>query len=228
MGLAVVHRPSLLSRVPSPRDWTRPILRVSTTMDGMVQQPDPARRFNGGDGPSTETRAELLKTAYEEGRRAVDDQLAELDSMRQRSVQYMAFVASATAFLVGSGLGADRDRGIGFHGLAGLATGLGVLALILLSFILMAIVFTTDSRLFITHARWNFRLRPKVLVTGWIAPEVGAASEAEFYEDLALHYEDKLEENERWLKQIRRWYWGFILSGAAQVILWVWFMWRFA
>jgi hypothetical protein len=47
----------------------------------------------------------MYRIAYDEGKRLVDTQLAELNGMRDRSVQFLAFVGSATAFLVGTSLG---------------------------------------------------------------------------------------------------------------------------
>jgi hypothetical protein len=42
----------------------------------------------------------MYKMAYDEAKRLVDDQVAELDGIRQRSVQFLAFIGTGTAFLV--------------------------------------------------------------------------------------------------------------------------------
>lgn len=195
----------------------------------MSSDRDPRRSFNTERGSKLNSqRIGLLKTAYEEGRKALDDQIAELDAMKQRTVQYMAFVASATAFLVGSALSADRVRSATFLKWATSATAVSILALVFLTFILLSIVWSPTGKKWLGRALWNFQVKPQVLVEKWIAPELGAADAEEFYEDLALHYGDKLEENEKNLSQIRRWYWLVIVAGGLQVVLWVWVVWRFA
>ena len=165
----------------------------------------------------------MYRVAYEEGVRAVDDQIAELDSMRQRSVQFLAFVGSATAFLVGTGLG-GAARTPAFYAVAATATVLALFSLTMVAFILLSI----ECRHGLHRVLWNFRLEPSTLVEKWIDPDVGAASESEYYRALALQYDKMSAENDGPLKTVRRWYWLFLLLGSTQVMLWASLVWAFA
>lgn len=171
-------------------------------------------------GVADEARVSMYKAAYDEGKRKVDDQLAELDSMRARSVQFLAFVGSATAFLVAAGL-RQTHRTDGFYVVAGLATFVSVMSIALVTSILTAL------RLF-RHTRWDFRINSKVLVEEWIDPEVGATSEARFFRDIALHYHTMATKNDPPLQRLRGRYIAFLTCGSFQVILWAALVWGYA
>ena len=79
--------------------------------------------------------APLERLAYEEGKRALADQTDELNGIRNRAVSYMAFVGSATAFLVGTGLKAAH-RDAWFYSLAVLASAASLSTLALISLVL--------------------------------------------------------------------------------------------
>ena len=164
----------------------------------------------------------MYKDAYEEGKRLVDSQSAEIDSMRQRSVQFVAFVGSATAFLVGTSLQAV-SRTPPFYVLAVSATAFSIIMVASLVFVLLGLVWIKGFR----RAKWNFRSSPRILVERWIEPDVGAHAEAEYYHDLAIHYDDKAKENRPWLAQLRRWYAALIVSGATGLLVWVTLFWMF-
>jgi len=161
----------------------------------------------------------MYKVAYEEGKRLVDDQLAELDSMRQRSVQFLAFVGSATAFLVGTGL-TTPTRDTWFFILASSATFLS------LSAILMVLAVLVSSRRLSSPApyEFDFRVLPGKLVE-WIEPEVPQPDEVDFLRALANQYQSMYEHNEQGLKLVRKYYLLFIVMGFLQLSFWVSLAW---
>jgi hypothetical protein len=172
-------------------------------------------------GKPRDDKPELYKLAYEEGQRTVDDQLSELDSMRQRSVQFLAFVGTATAFLVGTSLRAYPHSEI-FFILAGAAT-----ALALATIGLCVAVLNASRKLWSpTPVDWSFRLSPSVLVK-WIEPDVHPPSDADFYKHLALHYEEMATENDVPLHRIRNRYLTFLGVGFLQLTLWLAVAWIF-
>src|SRR4051812_4074570 len=57
---------------------------------------------------STET--DLYKVALEEERRLLDRQRGNLDNIRARTLQFLAFIGASTAFLAGSSLNADTGK----------------------------------------------------------------------------------------------------------------------
>src|SRR5664280_1806938 len=83
----------------------------------------PGRRGGSGDA------AALYRIAYEEGKRALDDQVDELNGIRGRAVQFTAFVGSSTAFLAAVGLRTGPDRSWLFYVLAGVASALSLFAI---------------------------------------------------------------------------------------------------
>jgi hypothetical protein len=178
----------------------------------------------------------MYKIAYDEAKAVCSDQVAELDSMRQRSVQFLAFAGSATGFLVGAGL---RDvpasqRSWDFFALAGTASLASLASILYVSFILLALIPDSGQRKRFVRPRrlhsavWNFQMDADRFVTGWIDPEVGAPSEMRFYRDLALHYGEKAQENEPQLDTIRAWYLRFVIAASAQVVAWAAVIWIYA
>lgn len=178
----------------------------------------------------------MYKVAYEEAKRVCLEQLAELDSMRQRSVQFLAFAGSATAFLVGTGLSNQPgdERSLAFFVHAGIASAASVASIIYVASILLSLVPPVGARgsllrpWRLRRAMWNFQLDARVFVEEWIDPEVGRSSEADFYRDLALHYGEKDGENESQLDTIRAWYLRFVIAGSTQIVLWAALVWIYA
>jgi hypothetical protein len=159
----------------------------------------------------------MYKIAYEEGKRLVDDQLAELDGMRQRSVQFLAFVGSATAFLVGTSLGrVGTSPGLAYGivalVLAIVASLAAAVAIVLVVFILLAL--SKKGRI-----KFEFRLSPAVLVE-MIDPEVPQKEEAAFMRRLALDYGEMHDTNETSIIKLRKCYTAFIALGFSQLVLW--------
>lgn len=163
----------------------------------------------------------MLKVACDEGRRAIEDQVSELDSMRQRAVQFLAFVGSATGFMVGAGLGASA-RPKGFEPLALAATASSLLTILLVAFLLLGIVFESWRP---RRSKWLVRINAGRLVREWIGPDIGVSKEAEFYQDLALAFEKMAKNNKPALEALRRWYWILLVVGSAQVSLWALLVW---
>ena len=183
---------------------------------------------SGGTSPRGKSADDLLgmyKLAYEEGKRTVDDQIAELDSIRGKSVQYLAFLGAATAFLVGTGLSyADRSKGVFVT--AAVATMLSGLALSLCLSILTASrpPWPTPKR--DSWERWAFRMSPGNLL-GWIESDVGRPTEVQFYRALAQKLEIMATENDPIMEKIRRRYYWFLASGVGQLIAWTTLAWLY-
>jgi hypothetical protein len=135
---------------------------------------------------------DLYRIAYQEGQRSLDDQQDELKGLRDRAVQFTAFVGTATAFLVGAGLHpAHRDTA--FYALATTASVLSAILILLL----FALLRPPARKL------WHYRLSAQSLITGWIETEVPPPSEAYFLRSLAERYDQMRVENERLLGSLR-------------------------
>lgn len=198
----------------------------------------PERRLGrSADSAEEGVRVELLKAAYEAGHRALDQQYSALTAIRQRSVQFMAFVGSATAFLVGSAISAAPTRGILFYVSLVSATVISLASLLFLFLVLLALVRKPDldaegNRKLSLHKRhywmiwrwgraeWNFSVDPEVLIEDWVNPRINPSGISEFYRDLALHSQSQLDENDFYMVQIYRWYNLFVAFAALQVIAW--------
>lgn len=172
-------------------------------------------------GKTREDKAELYKLAYEEGKRTVDDQIAELDSIRQRSVQFLAFIGTATAFLVGTSLKLPT-RTLAFYVIAVLASLLMLASVALCLSLLIASVKPWSRK----AQDWSFRLKPKSLVA-WIEPDVRQPSESDYYRALAEVYEDMADENSVGLDDIRRSYIWFLGIAFVQLTLWLVLAWLY-
>jgi hypothetical protein len=158
--------------------------------------------------------ADLYRVAYQEGQRALNDQQDELKGMRDRAVSFTAFIGAATAFLVGTGLHANHRDAL-FYSLAGVASVLSAIFIILLSALLSP-----------GHKRqWHYRMEPKKLITGWIETEVPLPSEAHFFRALAGTYDEMRQINEELLSSLRRLYRWLIVVGAAQITVWAALLW---
>lgn len=191
--------------------------------DQVSEQPAKPQSKNGTPRRRTrEDRPELYKLAYEEGKRAVDDQLSELDSMRQRSVQFLAFVGSASAFLVGTSLKAT-ERSLVFYSIAITASILTLLTLALCLSLLTA----TRRLLGGGLEQWSFRLSPSALVK-WIEPDVRPPSEADFFRALAERYEGMATDNSRSLSKVRSRYSAFLGVAVLQLTFWLVLAWLYA
>src|SRR5690242_14732728 len=107
-----------------------------------------------------EDDADLYKASYEEGQRALDNQWDELQGMRNRAVMLTSFIGAATAFLVGTGLHTSQRDAL-FYTLAGLASALSVV------YILLLLVLLRPGQ----KKQWTYRIEPKELIKGYIETE---------------------------------------------------------
>lgn len=166
--------------------------------------------------------APLYQLAYEEGRRTVDDQMAELSSIRQNTVQFLAFVGATTGFLIGAGLPGIDSRGPSFYFIAISATVLSIVSVSICASIL------TASRHFWggSSLKWSFRLLPGNLMK-WVDADI-PPTPAQFYSKLAEVYAQMEHENSGGLKAIRARYVAFLITGFAQLCAWVSLVWIFA
>lgn len=185
---------------------------------------------------------ELYKVIYDESVRLLSDQLQELAAFRTRTVQYLALIGTATAFLVGTGLsGGHRDDG--FFVLAGIASAAFVVTLLYGMQVLTGVVhqkpwFTTKSpeELACAKKKWhtprlNFYFSARALSTLADNPiEVGKDKYygvAAMLKKLALDAEKYHDENERLIDILKHAYQLCILSGFFQLLLWGAVAWRY-
>lgn len=171
-----------------------------------------------GKDPTRQDQLALYTIAYDEGKRTINDQLSELDSMRQRSVQFLAFIGSATAFLVGTSL-KSVARPAEFYFVAVAAT-----VLTLASVVLCILLLRASRKTFGKGDDWDFRVSPNRLLL-WIEAEVGQPSSTDFVRALAVHYGKMIETNERALQAVRTRYMVFLLITVGQLILWLILAW---
>lgn len=157
----------------------------------------------------------LYKVAYEESKRALDDQIAEIDGVRGRVAQFLAFVGTATAFLIGTGL-RSPDRDPWFYGLAVLGSTLTLAVMIMLGMLFI------DGKSM--HWRVGLRLSAKDLVR-WIEPHIRAPDEVDFVRAVTIANGELAEANDVGLARLRLLYVGFLASGIAQLTIWAALVW---
>jgi hypothetical protein len=165
----------------------------------------------------------LYKVAFGESQRALDDQVDELNQARQRAVAFLAFVGTATGFLVGSGL-KNTTRSPLFYALAALGTLLALAALACL-FYLLSPVRREEGRL--RKAQWEYRLSGTELMS-WIDAEVGQPSEYAYIAAVTNEYETMIGANDKTLSYLRRAYVMLIVLGLLQLTVWTTLAWAFA
>jgi hypothetical protein len=158
--------------------------------------------------------AELYQIVYEESQRTLDDQKDELNSIRDRTVQFVIFIGAATAFLVGTGL-QNSNRDTSFYVLAAIASAVSI-AMIGLLFALL-----NPS----TRNEWNYRVSADALISGWIENEVPRPSKPQFIRALAMINDDSQRKNEKLLTPLRKRYRYLIAVGAFQIVLWAALVW---
>ncbi len=181
----------------------------------------PSPSLTPDDGKGEAARVSMYKAAFEEGKRALADQLSELESMRTRAVQVLAFTGSATAFLVGAGLKPDPShRTFWFFALAIAATLVSVLGIVNVMLLLI-------SRAKGGALTWNFRVSSKILAEQWVSPQVGAKTESRFFRDLAVHYDKMFEENKTAITWTQKKYRFVLVVCSTQIILWAALVWAF-
>jgi hypothetical protein len=165
------------------------------------------------DRPTMDKNVELYEIAYDQSKLALEDQSADLNNMRTRSVQYLAFVASATAFLATAVI-RSSDRHAAFYTFAWIGTALAVAVLAAEGFLL---------------SPWMTRLKrradPQLLLKTWIERDVPAPSRAEMLREMALRQEQWERDNDHVISRVRVLYFLLVLLGAGQVAAWATLAW---
>lgn len=158
----------------------------------------------------------MLQHAFDEGKRLLDAQLSELDGIRQRTVQFLSFVGTACAFLVGAGLNSPT-RDLRFTLLAILGATLFLVALYLAFCVLRG---GNPMVRWGAPLDWTFRTQPGKLMS-YLGYDIGRPDEAGFLDDLIGKYQDYAETNEANLHVLRRTYWGYLMIMSTQLALWI-------
>lgn len=164
----------------------------------------------------------LYKVAFEESVRALEDQVKELDGIRQRLVSFLAFVGSATAFLVGSSLkpleGTAANRDLWFYLLAIGGTVVVIIALGCAIYLL----WPGSTELKVTASA-------RLIISRTIEREVPAVeSDGDLYRELAVHYDRGRCANDEVLDRVKKFYFWAIVGGVVQLGFWVALVWYFA
>jgi len=160
---------------------------------------------------------EVYKHVVEVGLDALNDQLKELEGIRSRTVQFLAFVGTATAFLVGTSLRGSSDAGTVFNVVGVIATlGIGVLLMLCLS-ILMGAKHWYGGR----SMNWDFQDDPMAYLE-WIdgGDSVRPKSNVVFYRYRAQRMSKQLQSNDGYLQKIRARYIFFLIAGIAVLSTW--------
>lgn len=158
--------------------------------------------------------AKLYRVAYEEGRKSIADQAVELSGIRTRAVSYMAFIGTATAFLVTTTL-KSASSAWPFYTLAILASLLMVWALFQL------------GRTIWPARKFTFRIDPLEIINRYIEREVPAPSENELLRKLSKFYGNYIDNNEIQLKRVRSAFTQVVLFGGVSLFCWTITVWLF-
>jgi hypothetical protein len=203
-----------------------------------VVAPSNARdpRPNAKESMKPDDLLALYKTAYDEGKKALTEQLAVVNNLRQRAVQYMAFVGTATGFLVGTSASfLPRPAGSWSEPALPVVTGFGVVSILLLVLILVGFVWIfvpmtpkserKKDRRGPQFAKWQRGIGSGQLVELWIDPEVGGKDPIAYYRELAIDYGDFHEQNDRYLLQQTSMFVLLLVVGALSLFGWVLIVW---
>lgn len=157
----------------------------------------------------------LYRLAFEESRRTLDDQIDEVNGIRQRVSQYLAFVGTASAFLVGTGLGHGNRTGT-FYAIA--ITG-SIVSLCALSAGLRVLLMWEGAVPHGKYHTWRFRLSANKLMH-WIEPDVPQPDETDLLRALALRHDEMAEHNDDNLDRLRHAYAWCVGLGFVQLLVW--------
>lgn len=199
---------------------SRAVSRPEQPQSEIVAQPEPVRQPTRSEVAES---APLYRIAYEASQRSLDDQLDELNRLRDRAVQFVAFVGAATAFLAGTGLLHPTHRDGSYYGLAIAGS---VLSLIMIGLLFSLLI--PRSRALLRSGKdqmWRNRVSARLLIADWIEPQVPHMSEGDLLRALARQYDDYRASNEDFLGALRRSYRWLIVIGSAQVTVWAALVW---
>jgi hypothetical protein len=167
----------------------------------------------------TDDAAKLYKIAFDESVRTLEQQAAELSAIRQRLVQFLAFVGTATAFLVGTSLrpaaaGETIRRGAEFMPLCISGTVAMGLTLVLT----LILLFPKQTPLTVVSSARD-------IMDGVHRDVSPTDTEAHLLHDLAWYYDGYVEENKPILTRSRWLYFSAIATGAIQLGIWIALIW---
>lgn len=161
--------------------------------------------------PDRDTHSQdLYRLAIEEGIRAVQQQEAELGRIRDRTINLLGLVATATAFFVGAALQSDT-RGPRFYLPLGLGTAL-FLALAYCSWDLLKPV-----------EHWKAKVSSTVLIE-----DFASRPAAESYALLASFYTSAKDSNDAKLNPLRNKLRTAVALSGAVVLAWIALVWSVA
>jgi hypothetical protein len=158
------------------------------------------------------------KLARDEELRSLDLQRSQLESMRTRSAQYLAFGGAATGFLVGTGL-THAQRDSMFFWIAGIATVFS-LAMVVLAVCVFVGGFDIRAR---SASKWQFAL-PNGFVLRAAEADI-RPTESQINAYLARNYWQLADANRPAMKRMQLQYVVFLAVGALQLVLWVILLW---
>ena len=164
--------------------------------------------------PGAEQRESMYRLAYEQGLRTLADQATELDGMRTRAVSFMAFVGTATAFLVTAALRSAEPGNLFF-------------ALALVATLCVGAAIVQLARLIRPGIEFTLRLDPRSIVTDWIDREVPCPSEALLLRGLSGWLAQYAEDNREGLKVLRNRFSHVIILGSSGLLIWTIAIWVF-
>lgn len=232
----MVRRLSSCGGICAPAGAKRLAKRRRAQHNGVVSSPSsdsPPTRFE--PRRARDELQSVYRSAYEEGRRLVDAQRAELDSMRLRTLAFLAFTGTATAFLVGTSLTSPSQSDLLFYGLAGSATLLWVGTLLLCLSVLLAPKplkqmyrvrrSSSNREPYWWAMSWRFGMRPYSMVRVANPGQKKQPGTADVYQKLALDYESMWDHNKILLARVRFRYAWFLALACIQLSLWITLVW---
>jgi hypothetical protein len=177
-----------------------------------------ARQSRAAQNPTDES-AKLYKIAFDESVRTLKQQNEELSAIRQRLVQFLAFVGTATAFLIGTSLRPEEGstavtRGPEFLPLCSAGT---VAMVVTLGLTLVLLYPRTTPLTVVSSAR--------EILDGIHRDVSPTDTEAHLLHDLAWYYDGYVKENAAILAKARWYYFSAIGAGVLQLSIWTALIW---
>lgn len=173
--------------------------------------------------PSMEV--DVYKHVVDVGLTALKDQLSELDGIRARTVQFLAFVGTATAFLVGTSLRSTSDARDSIFNVAGVTASAGIAIMLMLCISILTGAHHWWGGKTMT---WDFQDDPAVYIE-WLDGDdsVRPKSDVVFYRYRAKRIAEQLQSNDKYLASVRKRYIVFLVAGIAVLAAWGVLAWRY-
>lgn len=162
---------------------------------------DPGKAAVGSELSSTQLS--LVAFALSEAGRTLSHQQAELDRLRERALNQLAYSTAIATFILGSILGTDPTRNGRFYFLIAGATAIAAVAL------------AATSQVWRPVQEWRFKIAASHIVDSYAnSPSLEAMSE------LAHFYDAAREKNEQHLT-IKRRQFRYATSASAALLAWL-------